>query len=149
MAPGNPTTGDGFGLGVVHALSERWRVERAAAGGTRVSAQLSDAPTRADAPQTDPAQSDIDPSGAPADPEQRQAALQDHANDLHVVPEPRAGTWRVYGAGTSTPMCERTTEIDAEAAAQRFAQTTGALRVVIHDRYHRTHLSAARGRGAA
>lgn len=51
-------------------------------------------------------------------------------------------------AGTSTPMCEHTTETDAEAAAQRLAQTTGASRVVIHDRYHRTRLSAARGRGA-
>jgi serine/threonine-protein kinase RsbW len=32
--------GGGFGLHLVHTLSERWGVERAAAGGTRVWAQL-------------------------------------------------------------------------------------------------------------
>jgi anti-sigma regulatory factor (Ser/Thr protein kinase) len=138
MTPGNPTTGDGFGLNLVHTLSERWQIERAAAGGTRVSAQLRDV---SDARQTDPAKLEIDSSGAPANP-----APERQADDLHVVPEPRAGTWHVYGADATTPMCEHTTETDAEAAAQRLAQTVGASRVVIHDRYHRTHLSPARGR---
>ena len=63
-------------------------------------------------------------------------------------PEPRAGTWHVYGSDASTPMCQRTNETDAEAAAQWLAQMTGASRVVIHDRYHRTHLSATAPRSA-
>ena len=36
----NVETGGGFGLNLVQALSERWGVERVAAGGTRVWAQL-------------------------------------------------------------------------------------------------------------
>ncbi|MDA0167433.1 ATP-binding protein, partial [Solirubrobacter ginsenosidimutans] len=142
MAPGNPTTGDGFGLSLVHSLSERWQVERAAAGGTRVSAQLRDAPA---ARQTGPTQRETNSLGAPAN--NHATAPRGQAGDLHVVPEPRAGTWRVFGADATTPMCEHTTETGAEAAAQRLAHTTGASRVVIHDRYHRTHLSAARGQG--
>ena len=36
----DPETGGGFGLSFVQSLSERWGVERIAAGGTRVWAQL-------------------------------------------------------------------------------------------------------------
>ena len=50
IAPRTPdlVDGGGFGLNIVRALSERWGLERAAAGGTRVWAQLACAP-RADA----------------------------------------------------------------------------------------------------
>ena len=38
------TVGRGFGLNLVHTLSERWGVEHAVAGGTRVWAQLAPRP---------------------------------------------------------------------------------------------------------
>jgi anti-sigma regulatory factor (Ser/Thr protein kinase) len=51
VAPQSPELegGGGFGLGVVQALSERWGLERIAAGGTRVWAQLASAPLSAPA----------------------------------------------------------------------------------------------------
>jgi anti-sigma regulatory factor (Ser/Thr protein kinase) len=51
VAPRSPDLegGGGFGLGVVQALSERWGLERIAAGGTRVWAQLARAPLSAPA----------------------------------------------------------------------------------------------------
>jgi anti-sigma regulatory factor (Ser/Thr protein kinase) len=42
--PASVDTGNGFGLNLVHLLSERWGVERLAKGGTRVWAQLPRAP---------------------------------------------------------------------------------------------------------
>jgi anti-sigma regulatory factor (Ser/Thr protein kinase) len=45
--PADLQSGGGFGLNVVQALSERWGLERIAAGGTRVWAQLARAPLRA------------------------------------------------------------------------------------------------------
>jgi hypothetical protein len=39
--PPDLNVGGGFGLNLVHTLSERWGVEHAVAGGTRVWAQLS------------------------------------------------------------------------------------------------------------
>jgi serine/threonine-protein kinase RsbW len=52
IAPRAPDleAGGGFGLNLVQALSERWGCERFAVGGTRVWAQLSCAPSPADAP---------------------------------------------------------------------------------------------------
>ena len=113
-----------------------------------MSAQLSDAPYSppVDDRQTAATTPEIDLLGEPASA--HGAAPRGQARDLHVVPEPRAGTWHVYASDASTPMCEHTTETDAEAAAQRLAQATGASRVVIYDRYHRTHLSAAGRQGA-
>ncbi len=51
IAPRSPDLegGGGFGLNVVQVLSERWGLERVAAGGTRVWAQLARAPLRAGA----------------------------------------------------------------------------------------------------
>ena len=46
--PPDPESG-GFGLNLVQTLSERWGVERAAQGGTRVWAQLARAPLTAPA----------------------------------------------------------------------------------------------------
>jgi anti-sigma regulatory factor (Ser/Thr protein kinase) len=42
--PASVDTGNGFGLNLVHLLSERWGVERLAKGGTQVWAQLPRAP---------------------------------------------------------------------------------------------------------
>jgi anti-sigma regulatory factor (Ser/Thr protein kinase) len=42
--PASVDTGNGFGLNLVHLLSERWGVERLAGGGTQVWAQLSRSP---------------------------------------------------------------------------------------------------------
>jgi hypothetical protein len=39
--PPDLNDGTGFGLNLVHTLSQRWGVEHAVAGGTRVWAQLS------------------------------------------------------------------------------------------------------------
>jgi anti-sigma regulatory factor (Ser/Thr protein kinase) len=44
IAPRAPDLGGGFGLNLVGGLSESWGLERVAAGGTRVWAQLSRAP---------------------------------------------------------------------------------------------------------
>ena len=46
IAPRDPDLSGGFGLNLVHGLCERWGLERVAAGGTRVWAQLA----RASAP---------------------------------------------------------------------------------------------------
>jgi anti-sigma regulatory factor (Ser/Thr protein kinase) len=47
IAPRAPDPDGGFGLNLVAGLSERWGLERVAAGGTRVWAQLSRAPAEA------------------------------------------------------------------------------------------------------
>ena len=58
--------------------------------------------------------------------------------DLHVVPDERT-TWRVYEALAAAPLSEHTNATDAELAARARAMDRGAERVVVHDRYHRTH----------
>jgi hypothetical protein len=58
--------------------------------------------------------------------------------DLHVIPDERT-TWRVYEAEAPAPLSEHTSATDAELAAQARAEDRGAERVVVHDRYHRTH----------
>jgi hypothetical protein len=57
--------------------------------------------------------------------------------ELHVIPDERT-TWRVYEAGATAPLSEHTNATDAELAALARA----AERVVVHDRYHRTHDAA-------
>jgi anti-sigma regulatory factor (Ser/Thr protein kinase) len=47
IAPRAPGLGGGFGLNLVQRLSERWGLERVAAGGTRVWAELARAPAPA------------------------------------------------------------------------------------------------------
>jgi anti-sigma regulatory factor (Ser/Thr protein kinase) len=49
IAPRAPDLDGGFGLNLVQELSERWGLERVAAGGTRVWAQLARAPASAEA----------------------------------------------------------------------------------------------------
>ena len=61
--------------------------------------------------------------------------------ELHVIPDERT-TWRVYAAGASSPLSEHTNETDAELAALTRADDRDDERVVVHDRYHRTHDAA-------
>src|SRR4051812_21621241 len=61
--------------------------------------------------------------------------------ELHVIPDERT-TWRVYEDGTSAPLSEHTNATDAERAAFTRAEARDAPRVVVHDRYHRTHDAA-------
>jgi hypothetical protein len=65
------------------------------------------------------------------------------SSEVHVVPRPRAATWGVYIDAVAEALSEHTSETAAESAAQAHAQTRGASRIVIHDRYHRTHVGAA------
>jgi hypothetical protein len=65
------------------------------------------------------------------------------SNEVHVVPRPRAATWGVYIDAVAEALSEHTSETAAESAALAHAQTRGASRIVIHDRYHRTHVGAA------
>ena len=68
--------------------------------------------------------------------------------ELHVVPDERAATWRLYDTDATAPLSRHTnaTELsrhtnatDAEFAARAIAKARGANRIVVHDRYHRTH----------
>jgi hypothetical protein len=61
--------------------------------------------------------------------------------ELHVIPDERT-TWRVYEAGASAPLSEHTNATDAELAALTRADAHDAQRVVVYDRYHRTHEAA-------
>jgi hypothetical protein len=61
--------------------------------------------------------------------------------ELHVIPDERT-TWGVYEHGASAPMSEHTNATEAEHAALERAEERDADRVVIHDRYHRTHDAA-------
>jgi len=58
--------------------------------------------------------------------------------EVHVIPDERT-TWRVYDAGLADPVSEHTNATEAECAAVARAEQRGAERVVLHDRYHRTH----------
>jgi anti-sigma regulatory factor (Ser/Thr protein kinase) len=73
--PPDPLRGGGMGLQLVQTLSERWGLERVAAGGTRVWAQLATAPLIPPAPGVGGARSSrsAGPSmGAPRPPRRRQ-----------------------------------------------------------------------------
>ena len=59
---------------------------------------------------------------------------EDPMSEVHVIPDDRT-TWRVFDAGAREAVSEHTNATDAELAAQEH----GADRVVVHDRYHRTH----------
>jgi hypothetical protein len=59
--------------------------------------------------------------------------------DLNVIPDERTNAWRVYASDEPAPLSEHPSASDAEIAALAWAERRGAERVVIHDRYHRTH----------
>jgi hypothetical protein len=67
-------------------------------------------------------------------------------DELHVVPDTRKATWRVEEAGCAAVRSEHTTATEAESAARSQAAHSGADRVVVHDRYARTHEIIRRGR---
>src|SRR5947208_6391362 len=68
--------------------------------------------------------------------------------EVHVVPDQRA-TWRVYDTDAEAPISEHTNATEAELAARARAEDRGVDRVVVHDRYHRTHDAAPSPAGAA
>ena len=68
--------------------------------------------------------------------------------EVHVIPDDRT-TWRVYDAGADEAVSEHTSATDAELAAKARAEDQDAQRVVLHDRYHRTHDAARSPAGAA
>jgi Uncharacterized protein conserved in bacteria (DUF2188) len=53
--------------------------------------------------------------------------------ELHVVPHPRNGGWVVDGPTRRW----YATAHEAERAARGAARACGALRIYVHDRYHR------------
>lgn len=61
--------------------------------------------------------------------------------EVHVIADERT-TWRVYETDAAEPLSEHTSATAAELAARARAQDRAAERVVVHDRYHRTHDTA-------
>jgi hypothetical protein len=59
--------------------------------------------------------------------------------ELHVIPDERTITWRVYQSDAPEPLSQHTDATAAELAAQAWAERRGAERIFIHDCYHRTH----------
>jgi anti-sigma regulatory factor (Ser/Thr protein kinase) len=116
----------GFGLHVVETVSERWGSERCASGALRVWAELS-----------------LDPTVASKDAPARNATPQ-RGEEVHVVPEPRAGTWSVYLDAMDAALSEHPSQTDAEAAARAQAALRACRRIVVHDRYFRTRLMSLR-----
>ena len=57
---------------------------------------------------------------------------------IHVIPDDR-GTWSVQTEGAHDPVSRHGSATDAERAAVRHAEQTGARGVVVHDRYGRLH----------
>ena len=61
--------------------------------------------------------------------------------ELHVIADERS-TWRVYETDAAEALSEHTSATDAELAARARAEHQAVERVVVHDRYHRTHDTA-------
>jgi hypothetical protein len=58
--------------------------------------------------------------------------------ELHVIADER-NTWRVYETDAAEALSEHTSATSAELAARARAEDRAVERVVVHDRYHRTH----------
>jgi hypothetical protein len=71
-----------------------------------------------------------------------QRARSNPMTELHVVPDERAATWRLYDTDGTATLSRHTNATDAESAARAMAKECGTNRIVIHDRYHRTHDAA-------
>ena len=59
--------------------------------------------------------------------------------EVHVVPDERTATWRVYDPEADAELSEHASATEAQFTAQARAADCDAERVVVHDRYHRTH----------
>ena len=59
--------------------------------------------------------------------------------ELHVIPDERTTTWRVFETDAAEPLSEHANATEAELAARACAAIRHAERLVVHDRYHRTH----------
>lgn len=58
--------------------------------------------------------------------------------ELHIIPDAWS-RWRVYEANAAVALSEHTNATEATLAARARAEDRDADRVVVHDRYHRTH----------
>jgi hypothetical protein len=67
--------------------------------------------------------------------------------EVHVIPGERIR--RVYDTGAPEPVSAHTNATEAELAANARAEDRDTQRVVIDDRYHRTHDAARSPAGAA
>jgi hypothetical protein len=63
--------------------------------------------------------------------------------ELHVIPDERTSTWRVYRSDAPAPLSQHGSATAAELAALEWAEETGAERIFVHDCYHRTREAAA------
>jgi hypothetical protein len=68
---------------------------------------------------------------------------QRESRSIHVVPG-YAGGWSVHAAGELEPACVHPDATEAQRAARRIAARRGADAVVVHDRYHRLHVTPVR-----
>jgi hypothetical protein len=68
--------------------------------------------------------------------------------ELHVIPDARSA-WRVYESDAAEALSVHASATDAELAARSRAEDRGIERVVVHDRYHRTHDAAPSPAGAS
>jgi hypothetical protein len=68
--------------------------------------------------------------------------------EVHVIADEQT-IWRVYDADAAAPLSEHTNATEAELAARAHAQDRDAERVVIHDRYNRTHDAASAPAGVS
>jgi hypothetical protein len=68
--------------------------------------------------------------------------------ELHVIPDAQSA-WRVYETDSAEALSEHTSATDAELAARARAEDRAVERVVVHDRYHRTHDAAPAPAGAS
>jgi hypothetical protein len=65
------------------------------------------------------------------------------SHPIHVIPHAR-GSWHVRREGEPVALSEHANETEAERAAVRQANLTGAREVIVHDRYGRVHRTTSR-----
>jgi uncharacterized protein DUF2188 len=57
---------------------------------------------------------------------------------------PGNGGWSVHAAGAVEPACVHANATEAQSAARRIAARRGVHAIVVHDRYHRLHVTPVR-----
>ena len=142
--------GGGFGPNLVGTCSERWGLERGSPPGSRVSGRSLHARRRHPSPEPrhDRGRTLLKTTRQPAVEAARQRRRPPEERmtmtEVQVVPDQRTA-WRVYDTDAEAPVSEHTNATEAELAAR----ARGADRVVVHDRYHRTHDAAPSPAGQA